>query len=168
MTKARLLGISVLVLVGFGAVASMQASSQQPPERVTILLFDPNKTGFEKRIDVGKAGLGTPGDFGVSKDPLLDPDTCESAGMRLARFTLIKLEKDDGFDIAENALLLPDGKITLTFGTRFSELEGDGSPGAVTGGTGSYEDVRGQALFTEGQEKCEQRGVLITLDLLLQ
>ena len=173
MNSIKWLTASVIV---FATVAMSGAlfpvNSQEPPTRTVIELVDPNEKGsFQKFVDLGKSGP-SPGDFLVSKDLLLDPETCEKAAETLGRSQLIKFvgkEKEDGFDIADLAILLPDGKITITFPTRFSEdTDPEGASGAITGGTGAYKDARGEATFIADQDGCDQEAGLFTLDLLIQ
>jgi hypothetical protein len=162
--------VVALVAVALLAGAFLPATSQVPGERTELQFFDPNKRGtFERFVDVGKRGEG-PGDFGVFKDLQLDPETCEKAGTAIGRFQLIKaIGNRDGYATADIGLLLPDGKITFYFPVQFSEFEAEGgATGAVTGGTGAYKDARGEVTVTERQDMCDERGALITLDLLLQ
>jgi hypothetical protein len=160
--------VVAVVAVALLAGALIPAVSQVPGGRTTLEFFDPNKQGtFERFVDVGKRGDG-PGDFGVFKDLQLDPETCDEAGTVVGRFQIVKfIRQQDGYLIAEGGLLLPDGKITFSIPGRFSEFE-EGFQFAVTGGSGAYKDVRGEGTVLDRQDMCDQRGALITLDLLLQ
>jgi hypothetical protein len=52
---------------------------------------------------------------------------------------------------------------------KFSEFgTEDGAKAAVTGGTGAYRDVRGEFTLVERQERCEKKGTLVTLDLVVE
>ena len=146
----------------------MPAVSQPPEQRTTLTWFDPNKTDFEKSMNIG--GKGFAGDMAVIKDSMFDPETCEKSGILLLRFQAVKAIGDrDGFFLTEGGLLLPDGKLTIALPGRFSEFEAEGgAAGAVTGGTGPYRDVTGEFHVVEGQAMCDRKGALITADLVLE
>lgn len=146
----------------------MPAVSQPPEQRTTLTWFDPNKTDFEKGMNLG--GKGFAGDMAVVKDSFFDPESCEKAGTVLLRFQAVKAIGDnDGFFLTEGGLLLPDGKLTLSIPGRFSEFEAEGgAAGAVTGGTDAYRDVTGQIHVVEDQEMCGRKGAVITADLVLE
>lgn len=75
--------------------------------------------------------------------------------------------REDAFFLTDGGLLLPDGKLSISFPGRFSEFV-TGASGAVTGGTEAYKDVRGDFSVTEDQRMCDRNGAVITADLLLQ
>jgi hypothetical protein len=157
-------GIAVMLTAG----AVMPAISQPPAQRTTLTWFDPNKTDFEKEMNLG--GKGFAGDMALIKDTMFDPETCEKAGTLLLRFQAVKpIGENDGFFLDEGGLLLPDGKMILALPGRFSEFESEGGgAGAVTGGTGAYRDVRGEFHVAEDQQMCEKKGALITADVVLE
>src|SRR5688500_19061909 len=100
------------VVVGliFGGMA-LPASSQGQGGRTTITVFDPNKTNYSKDVNVGRKGF-SPGDWNVSIEKMLDPDTCESAGRAIIRFTVVKLVGKNNADfITEFTYIRPDGRI---------------------------------------------------------
>ena len=146
----------------------MPAVSQPPEQRTTLTWFDPNKTDFEKSLNLG--GKGFAGDMAVVKDTMFDPETCEKAGTLLIRFQAVKAIGDrDGFFLTDGGLLLPDGKLTLAIPGKFSEFEAEGgAAGAVTGGTGAYRDVTGEFHVVEDQAMCDRKGAVITADLVLE
>lgn len=166
MKRATILVVlAVSGVLAAGAV--MPAISQPPQERVTITWFDPNKTDFEKNLNLGGKGFGA-GDMALIKDSLFDPETCEKAGTALLRFQVIKRAgREDAFFLTDGGVLLPDGKLSISFPGRFSEFV-TGASGAVTGGTEAYKDVRGDFSVTEDQRMCDRNGAVITADLLLQ
>ena len=76
--------------------------------------------------------------------------------------------KNDGFHITEGTVVLPDGKIVIYAGGKFSEFaEEDGADLPVTGGTGAYQDASGTMTVLEGQELCDRKGATLTFSLLL-
>jgi hypothetical protein len=76
-------------------------------------LFDPRPTDFEKELNFGKKSFG-PGDMGLVKDTVFDPETCEGAGTVLVRFQFFKrTAKNDGFFYDDGGLILPDGRISV-------------------------------------------------------
>ena len=160
-----------LVLAATAVVATgalVPATSQPPEQRTTLTWFDPNKTDFEKSMNLG--GKGFAGDMSVIKDSMFDPETCEKAGTLLLRFQAVKaIGNDDGFFTADGQVLLPDGKVAISLAGRFTEFEAEGgAAGAVTGGTGAYRDVTGEFHVVEDQRMCEKRGAVITADVVLE
>lgn len=158
------LAVSVVAVVG----TAIPAISQPPEQRTTLTWFDPNKTDFEKGMNLG--GKGFAGDMAVIKDSLFDPETCEKSATLLLRFQAVKEIGDrDGFFLTDGGLLLPDGKVTISIPGRFSEFEAEGgAAGAVTGGTGAYRDVTGEFHVAEDQQMCDRRGAVITADVVLE
>jgi hypothetical protein len=158
--------VSGAVLVG-GTV--LPATSQPPAQRTTLTFFDPNATDFEKELNLGGKGF-KPGDMGLVKDTMFDPETCEPAGTVLIRFQVVKLAgRNDAFFLDDGGLTLPDGKVALYLHGKFSEFEGaNGFAGAVTGGTGAYRDARGEFHIVEDQQMCEKKGAVLTLDMTLE
>lgn len=165
MDKRWLLAITVLLTFGVVAGASLPATSQQPPQRQTLVVFDPNAVPFEKTIDERPKGFG-PGDWSVAIERVLDPETCEKAGRIVVRFTFVKnAGNEDGHFIVDATYVRSDGKITAYGAGKFSEFEGGQPLFAVTGGTGAFRDASGEVTFNEETEMCERRGVLTTFDL---
>ncbi|MDQ3953388.1 MAG: hypothetical protein M3279_10580 [Actinomycetota bacterium] len=158
--------LGVCVMLAAGAV--MPAISQPPEQRTTLTWFDPNKTDFEKGMNLG--GKGFAGDMSVIKDSMFDPETCDKVATLLLRFQGVKAAgRNDGFFLADGGLLLPDGKISIYLPGRFSDFEDEGgAAGAVTGGTGAYRDVTGEFHVVEDQQMCDRRGALITADVVLE
>ena len=170
MKKALLVFSMSLALSAVMAAGTLVPAISQPPQdRVTITFFDPRATDFEKELNFGKRSFG-PGDMGLVKDTMFDPETCEKAGTVLLRFQFIKgIGQRDAFYYDDGGVLLPDGKLAFTLFGKFSEFEAEeGAAGAVTGGTGAYRDARGQINVVEDQEMCDKKGAVITADLLLQ
>jgi hypothetical protein len=163
------LALTVALSIVLAASTLVPAISQPPPDRVTLTWFDPRATDFEKELNFGGKGFG-PGDMGLVKDSIFDPETCEKAGTVLIRFQFVKAAgRNDGFFIDDGGLLLPDGKLTFQLIGRFTEFESEtGAAVAVTGGTGAYRDATGQAFVSEDHRMCDKRGALITADLVLE
>jgi hypothetical protein len=167
---------TVLVLTLTTAISAVLAAgtlvpaiSQPPAQRVTMTWFDPNKTDFEKELNFGSKEFG-PGDMGLVKDSMFDPETCEKAGTLLLRFQFVKpIGRNDGFFLDEGGLVLPDGKLAFALFGRFTEFESEtGAAAAVTGGTGAYKDATGELLISEDHEMCDKKGALVTADLVLE
>ena len=159
-----------VLLVGGLLLGSLQpASSQAPPQGRTLTFFDPNPTDFEKNINEGPRRF-SPGDWTVIKDRFYDTETCEKAGVLVARFVFVKgTGNNNGFFIFDGGLLLPDGKLTAYWPGKFSDFgEADDPPtegGAITGGTGAYEGAGGTLTVQEGLEMCDKSGALVTVEL---
>lgn len=169
MKKAALVFLATAVLGAvMTAATTLPAASQPPEERTTVAWFDPNRTDFEKRLNLG--GRGEAGDMAVVKDSMFDPETCEKEATILLRFQFVKpAGENDAFFLVDGGLLLSDGKLTISVPGRFSEFENEtGAAGAVTGGTGAYRDATGEFFVVEDQELCGKKGALITADLVLQ
>lgn len=64
------LAISAIAAV---VLTVVPASSQQPPARTTLSLFDPNKVDWDKDIDLGREGF-SPGDMNIFVENALDPE----------------------------------------------------------------------------------------------
>jgi hypothetical protein len=161
-------GISlVLTLMMVALIAfALPAGSQQPEERGTITLFDPNKTNYEKIVDEGRNGF-SPGDMILFVDAQFDPETCERRGTLIGRITISKfLRGENAWFVGDFTLNLPDGKLTAAAGAKFSEFAQtvDGVF-AITGGTGAYRDASGEVRFQEDVTMCERNGTLTTIDI---
>lgn len=157
--------LSVLFLLVLGA---RPAVSQPPNQRTTITVFDPNATPYEKEVNEGSKKFGA-GDWGVSLENLLDPESCEKVGQAILKFTFVKpVGKNDGFHITDGTAVLPDGKIAVYSGGKFSEFGAeDGADLPVIGGTGAYQDATGTMTVLEDQELCDRKGATLTFSLLL-
>ena len=161
--SALVAGIVLGLIVGGMA---LPASSQGPKERTTIQVFDPNKVEFEKSIDEGRKGFSS-GDWAVSVDKVLDPETCEPAGRAIIRFTFVRsLGRNNGEFIVDFTYKRPDGDIASYAAGRFSDFN-DGATFPVTGGSEAYKDVSGEVLLEEDVEHCDKKGALLTFDLAL-
>lgn len=159
-----MLALALTAGVIVGLVAG-PATSQVDPQRTTITLFDPQATQHEKEIDEKPAGFSA-GDWGVFREKQLDPETCETAGQVVGRFTFVEsIGKDNGYFMVDGGLLLDDGKLTFQGTGKFSEDTAFNI--AVTGGTGPYKDASGEVTFADNATNCDKKGDLITIDLLL-
>lgn len=169
MTKLRwFIGtwlLLTLMIVSVIALA-LPAGSQQPAERGTITLFDPNKTNYEKIVDEGRKGF-SPGDTILFVDAQFDPETCERRGTLVGQIVISRiLKQDNAWFIGEFTLRLPDGKVTAEAAARFSEFaQTEDGIFAVTGGTGTYRDASGEVKFQEDVTMCERKGTLTTIDI---
>jgi hypothetical protein len=160
-------GLTAGLVLGliFGAMA-VPATSQGPNERTTLTVFDPNKTEYSKDIDEGRKGF-SPGDWNVSVEKVLDPETCERAGKAIIRFTFVRsIGRNDGNFIVDFTYQRPDGKLTAYSAGRFKQFEG-GFAFPVTGGSGAYKDAGGEVTLEENVEHCDKKGALLTFDLAL-
>ena len=157
-----------VLLVGGVLFATLQPASSQAPGGRTLTFFDPNKTDFEKELNVGSDRF-SPGDSALTKDSIYDPETCEKNGTFLGRFTFVKNQgQDDGFFLLDAGLILEDGKLTLYWPGRFTEFENpeaQGIGGAITGGTGAYDGAGGSLVVEEDVEMCDRKGALVTVEL---
>ena len=162
--------ISVVLILTLAAgllgTSVLPATSQEPSERTTITLFDPNKTDYEKHVR-GSAEPFRPGDWHVYVDRLLDPDKCEVAAKVVGRFVFVKrIGKFNGWLINDMTVTLSGGRITGYGAAKFSDFAKDEPTFAVTGGTGAYKDASGQIQFaTEVEERCGTKGMLSTVDV---
>jgi hypothetical protein len=160
-------GVLSVALVVVGVFVGLQPASSQPGA-TTLTFFDPNATDFEKSVNVGRKGFSA-ADWAVLKDRFLDPETCDGAGVFLARFTFVKSSgRNDGFFLLDAGILLPDGKLTIYWPGRFSDFQ-NADPargGAVTGGTGAYAGSGGTISVEEDVRMCDRRGALVTVELV--
>lgn len=153
--------VSAIVLVG----GALPVVSQQPAERQTFTLFDPQATQFEKFINQGKRGI-SPGDVVLFVEKQLDPDTCEKAGKLVGRIQIVKnVGKQNALFQGSFTLLLSGGKITAGGAAKFSDFMSTDPIFAVTGGTGTYRDASGEVTLTEDAEMCGEKGSLTTIDV---
>jgi hypothetical protein len=159
----------VAVTVGALTVALLAlwlapASSQPSPRRVSMQLFDSDKTGFSKDIQEDGQGFGA-GDENVSIDPALDPDSCKHVGTLMSQGTVLKrLGKRNGLFLFHGVLRLPRGRLAFEWGGRFSEFSKTVEV-PITGGSGAFAGATGQATATH-THRCGDPGTLITLDVL--
>lgn len=159
-----------VLLVGGLVLGSLQpASSQAPPQGRTLTFFDPNPTDFEKTINEGPKRFSA-GDWTIIKDRFYDTDTCEKAGVLVARFVFVKsIGRNNGFFIFDGGLLLPDGKLTAYWPGKFTDFgQADAPPtdgAAITGGTRAYAGAGGTLTVQEDQQMCEKKGALVTVQL---
>jgi hypothetical protein len=160
----KLVAVTVGALtIALLALSLVPASSQPAGRRVTIQLFDPDKTGFSHDINEDGQGFGA-GDWSVAIDQILNADTCDKAGSLYSRFVAIKrLGQRNGAFIADGSLRLPGGNLVVYVRGTFSSF-GKGVTGAVIGGTDSYLDATGEFSGRETRH-CGQRGFLFRFDL---
>jgi hypothetical protein len=165
--RATSLGVLVASL-GLLAVSSFPVSSQVPPSRTTLTFFDPIKTDFGKFINEGRRGF-SPGDEFLFIENLKDPETCEGAGRIIGKFTVSKLVgQENSFVLADFGFRLADGTITGYHAGKFTDFESaTRNHLAVTGGTQIYRDASGEFTIDTGQQMCDSKGDIITVDLLL-
>jgi hypothetical protein len=155
----------VTSLIGSGVVigAMVPAASQQP--ETTFTLCDRNRGGYSKDIDVGKQGFSA-GDYFVEVDTLRRPKSGAKVGRIVVKTTFVRVfrKQQDARFIVDFQATLPNGKITGYGSARFSSFQKGGSKFAITGGTGTYNEVRGGAIVRSG--RCGGKaGVIITFNL---
>ena len=160
----KLIAVTVAAMtIALLALWLVPASSQPASRHVTLQVFDSEKTGYEKNVDVGKKGF-SPGDEFLAVDPLLNPDTCKKAGTSITRGTVIRqLGNRNGNFLFDGTLRLPAGRLTFEFGGRFSEFS-KRIEVPVTGGSGAFDGATGQGTATRGK-RCGEPGELISLDV---
>ncbi|HEX2240100.1 MAG TPA: hypothetical protein VHJ82_03010 [Actinomycetota bacterium] len=155
--------IAIFVLL----VTLVPASSQQPPERNQITVFEPSKVDYEKVIDRGHRGI-SPGDTILFINRQLDPETCGRIGTLAGRITISKVlrAEENAWFVGEFTLKLADGKLTAAGAAKFSEFaQTENGVFAITGGTGAYRDASGEVFFEEDVTMCDRRGTLTTIDI---
>lgn len=167
MKRFRSLAAVSLVVTALAVVTlAVPAGSQPPQQRNAITLFDPNKTNYERFVNVGKKAVG-PGDTFMFVDNQLDPETCEFAGKLIGRLVIAQVfGQDDARFLGDFTVALADGKIVAGGAARFRDFEQtENALFAVTGGTDAYRDVSGDVTIQEDVEMCDRRGALTTIDL---
>jgi hypothetical protein len=171
MTKRTKLlsGIVAGATAAFVAGMALPATTQVPPERVTMTFFDANGDDKEKDIDVKPLKEFNAGDGAVIWTKAFDPETCEEAGSFSISFQVIRLVgKNNAWVRFGGATVLADGDINFDAVGTFTDFE-TGFAGAVTGGTGAYKDATGEFTVMETPEElCGKKGALITVDMLLE
>jgi hypothetical protein len=124
-------------------------------------LCDQNRPGFSHDVDVEPDGF-SPGDYNVFADKLLYRKNGRKAGHLVGKLTFIRpVSNRDAVFQGDVLFFLPSGKVSLTFGGRFSDFE-KGSYFPVTGGAGHYEHVTGSVRLKNGS--CDGKpGILVRL-----
>ncbi len=162
------IAMSVTLVALTVVVIALPAGSQQPQERGTITLFEPNKVkvNYEKVIDQGRKGMSA-GDTILIVDALFDPETCQRVGTLVGRLAISKvLNQGNAWFIGDFTLNLADGKVVAEAAAKFTEFsQTESGVFAVTGGTGAYRDVSGEVLFHEDVTMCDRIGSLTTIDI---
>ena len=160
----KLVAVTVAALtVALLALWLVPASSQPAGRHVTIQLFDSDKTGFSKDIHEDGQGFGA-GDWNVSIDPALDPDSCKHFGTLMAQGTVLKrLGKRNGLFLFHGVVRLGRGRLVFEWGGRFSEFSKQIEV-PVIGGSGAYDGATGQATASHAR-RCGDPGELITIDV---
>lgn len=169
MKLKALFGASALLAAVLVGTLVAPATSQLPPERVTLTFFDPNSVEFRKVIDEKPNGFSS-GDWELAREKQLNPETCETAGQVVTQFVLVKkLGNENAYFRLNGDLLLDDGTISFQGAGKFSDFGSEGGfKFSVIGGTGAYKDATGEASIVERTPMCDQKGETVTLDLLLQ
>lgn len=169
MKLKALFGASVLLAAVLVGTLVAPATSQLPPERVTLTFFDPSSIESRKKIDEKPDGF-SPGDWELSRDKQLNPETCETAGQVVTQFVIVeKLGNENAYFKLNGDLLLDDGTISFQAAGKFSDFGSEGGfKFSVIGGTGAYKDATGEATIVEGTPMCDKNGETVTVDLLLQ
>jgi hypothetical protein len=165
-----LLGVTSVAVLLLG-VFPFQAGSQEPPpppERVSITVLQVVKGGFQKDVDLNPPG-SSPGDYGVIRGRIVDPDSCRMLGTMTGRYNIVKRAgEDDSYVLTDIVADTSVGNLVAMMSGKLSDLgRGDGLLGAVTGGTGDYSDVRGEVLARSGKRACGSAGTKYHFDLLI-
>jgi hypothetical protein len=132
--------VAIAGLVTLAAVAVASASPNITEPRTLHLVTPLDQTQFTL-IDLGDTG-DSPGDLLVFTGPVLNADKTKTVGRLDAHCTFTEIQ--DGADRYEDCLLgytLKGGRVTVqgTFDQTMTV-----NHFAVTGGTGDYQNVRGQ------------------------
>ncbi len=156
---------ALVVLIGAIVVFAVPAGSQQPQQRTTLTFFDPNRTNWEKFVDVGRGDF-SPGDTILFVDAQFDPETCDRVGTLVGRLTISRLlGRENAWTIGDFTLKLPAGKIMASGAAKFAEFDQtERAVFAVTGGTDAYRDVSGDVSIQEDVRMCDRKGALVTID----
>lgn len=136
-TMRKLAAIAAIVL-GVAAGSAAVASGSGGSRRLTVIFEDRQ----QQDVDTGAVGL-TPGDYYAFAQRLEDRDG-DTVGNLYARC----MTHFDQMDICEGAFAIT-GKGLITVQTAFKADFSEPVALAVTGGTGRYERVRGEGLFTQ-------------------
>jgi hypothetical protein len=149
--KLVVLGV-VTSLIGSGVVigAMVPAASQQP--RTTFTVCDRNRGGYNKEIDVGRNGFSA-GDGILEVDTLRRPKSGAKVGRLVLRATVVRVfrRQQDSLVVGDFTATFRNGKITAYGHATFRKFQAEGAKFAITGGTGSYNDVRGVVVVRLGQ-----------------
>ena len=161
MNRWRQFGLlAATVTVGVLTLALLPAQSAGEGEEV-MNLCDQNRPGFSHDVDVEPDGFSS-GDYSVFADKLLYRKNGRKAGHLVGKLTFIRpVSNRDAVFQGDVLFFLPNGKISLTFGGRFSDFE-KGSYFPVTGGAGHYAHVTGSVRLKNGS--CDGKpGILVRL-----
>jgi hypothetical protein len=145
------LGVGALALgLGTVAVAASPFSTASNPERIDIIS---RATAINNFVDVGPTGP-SPGDIYVfADDVFLASAPNQRVGQTLGRCTVI--DPASARLGCSTTTSLPDGDI-ITDGT-LTNASGVTSTGAITGGTGRFRNVRGEAVLDLGPPEGPHR-----------
>ena len=139
------LAVAILGLVIGASVVSLRptsTSASAPPVKTTHLHFLVKFIGQDTFLDLGASGPSQ-GDEMILHDLVFTPDGRTKVGYDGGSCVFFNVAKPE-----ENCTLtfsLPDGTIT----TQFLNSPPPAKTLAVTGGTGSYQNVRGQGKLVE-------------------
>lgn len=143
----KMMLVLAILVVSLVAMSSLHASSSIS-EETTIHVFA-HRAGL-KLVDVDGGGRLTPGDILVGRTPLFNRAETRRIGRSLIHCVFVD-EQHDPHCVSDN--VLPGGTVTvqgILTQPRFTF--------AVTGGTGRYNNVRGEL---EGVVRSGNRGELI-------
>jgi hypothetical protein len=149
VTKWRRFGVAVAsVTVGVLGITLLPAQSQGHSEEV-IRVCDQNRPGFNHDVDIEGDGFSS-GDYSVFADKLLDTRTGRKAGRLNGMLHVVRPVGNRDAIILGNVLaFLPIGKLSVTFGGKFSDFE-TGTSFPVTGGAGHFAHATGSVQIKEG------------------
>ena len=168
MAKLKwLIGLAVTLVAVMIVAIALPAGSQQPQQRTTITMFDPNKTNWEKFIDQGRKDF-SPGDTILFVDAIFDPETCARRATLIGRLSISKrVGRQNAWFLGDFTLKQADGKLIAEGAAKFSEFaQTDKGVFAITGGTDAYRDASGEVKFQEDEvTRCDRRGTLFTVDI---
>jgi hypothetical protein len=140
MRFVEVVGIALVVVTG-GVLAAASVGADEEPIRV-VMRTGETRTTF---LDFNGNGRLNQGDRVVFRGPLRDPDTGDRAGRTLGEcmaMSLVRVDDQRGVWACSYVLGLADGDLIL----RGWDPAGVGPYVlAVTGGTGSFRNARGQA-----------------------
>jgi hypothetical protein len=134
------------VTIGTLVATLMPATGQVTGKNFTLCEKDTHD--YEKDVDNGAKGFSA-GDQFIFSEPEFDTNG-ERVGKIFGTGTVLKRLKQDGIIQFSVSFNLHGGSIELQATSKFSNL-GGGSPVAIVGGTGKYNDASGVAkIYTTG------------------
>ena len=147
LTLVTVVALASVAILAFGATSLLASPSAQITKRITLA----ERIAGQQFVDVGKKGPSV-GDHNVVRSDALD-----ASGKVVGRIdldcTITGVAAHMG-GLCTGVLTLPGGQLVSTFAW---DGTGSATKQAITGGTGAYEDARGQMVVdVNGTDKHER------------